>query len=99
MPTNKHEIKLLFGILLLQDMVQKPEMGDISLETNFWKCLLSVKIHQKRDFFILVEFLNVAVNEAYHGQVSLKIYKMEPLFGHLIMKYFLSYYGRPAFIR
>jgi hypothetical protein len=27
-PINKHEMKLLFGILLLQGIVQKPILGD-----------------------------------------------------------------------
>jgi hypothetical protein len=27
-PTSKDEMKLLFGILLLQGIVQKPKMGD-----------------------------------------------------------------------
>jgi hypothetical protein len=40
-------------------------------------------ISEKR-FFILLKLLHFAVSEAYCGQVSLKIYKMKPVFDHLV---------------
>jgi hypothetical protein len=49
-----------------------------------------VSISEKR-FFILLKLPHFAVIEAYRGQVPLKIYKIKPVFGHLIRKFSESY--------
>jgi hypothetical protein len=45
----------------------------------------------EKRFFILLKFLHFVVNEAYRGQVPLKIYKMKPVFDYLIRKFSESY--------
>jgi hypothetical protein len=45
----------------------------------------------RKSFFILLKLLHFAVSEAYRGQVPPKIYKMKPVFDHLIRKFSLSY--------
>jgi hypothetical protein len=49
--TGKDKMKLLFGVLLLQGIVQEPEWATIFLETDFWQRLFFTKLYQKRDFF------------------------------------------------
>lgn len=47
-------------------------------------------MYVRKDIFILLKLLHFAVNETYCGQVPSKIYKMKPVFDHLI-KVFESY--------
>jgi hypothetical protein len=89
-PTNKDEMKLLFGILFLQGIVQKPKLGYYFLKTDFWQLLVFMRLCQKRDF-ILLKFLHFTDNEAYRGHVSPKVYKVKPVFDHLIGKFSASY--------
>jgi hypothetical protein len=41
--------------------------------------------------FILFKFLHFADNENYNGQIPPKIYKVKPVFDHLIQKFSESY--------
>jgi hypothetical protein len=82
-PINKDEMNLLFGILLLQGIVQEPNGCLFLLKQTFGNAYYLRKYVRKR-FFILLKFFNFTVNEAHHGQVPPKIYKMKPVFDPLI---------------
>jgi hypothetical protein len=83
-PTFKDEMKLLFVILLLQGIVQKPEMGDCFSRNRLLATPTFYGSMPEKRFLILLKLLHFADNEAYCGQVPPKIYKMKTVFDHLI---------------
>jgi hypothetical protein len=80
-------MKLLFGILLLQGIVQKPKMGEYFSENRLLAMPIFYETVSEKRFFILIKFLHFADNEAYHEQVLPNIYKEKSVFNHLVRKF------------
>jgi hypothetical protein len=90
-PTYKDEIKLRFGILLLQGIVQKPKMDEYFSRNRLLVMPTFYGIISGKRFFILLKLLHFAVSEAHRGQVPKNICKMKPVFNHPIRKFSESY--------
>ena len=90
-PTNKEEIKLLFSILLLQGIIQKPTLGHYFSRNRLLATPIFFEIMTEKRFLLLLRFLHFADNESYNGQVPPKIYKVKPLLDHLIEKFQEAY--------
>ena len=90
-PTNKEEIKLLFALLLLQGIIQKPTLGHYFSRNRLVATPVFFEIMTEKRFFLLLKFLHFSDNEAYDGQTPPKLYKIQPVFDHLVRKFSEAY--------
>jgi hypothetical protein len=82
-------MKLFFGILLLQGIVQKQIFF---LKIDFWQCIFFYETVSENIFYSSEIPSFCRQNKAYHGQIPPpKIYKVKPVFNHLVRKFSEGY--------
>lgn len=92
-PTNAGEIKLLFSVMLLQGIVQKPTMGMFFSEKRIISTPFFPEVITDRRFHLLVRFLHFNNNELFdmNNDPNSKLYKIWPVLEYLIGKFQSTY--------
>jgi len=88
MDTNPAEMKTLIGLLILQDIVHKPENGMYFSKRESTVTPYFSQIMTEKRFHLLLKFLHFADNSKFYpDQHQKKPYKIQPIIDHLNSKF------------
>ena len=92
MDTNPTEMKTLIGLLVLQDIVQKPENEMYFSKKESIVTLYFSQIMTEKRFHLLLKFLHFADNSKFDpDQHQQKLFKIQPILDHLKSKFSSAY--------